>query len=187
MNRASNEAIFHDIVHLINDFKQYFISHNQPIYENPAPGNKKGGISTLEEKSLGCTQKGGTSNVTDVLKYADIVKTKGLSLLSGPGNDAVAATALAAAGCHIVLFTTGRGTPLGTMAPTVKIATNSDLHQRKQHWLDFDAGRLLTEGNLEGLADELMDYVLAVASGKQTRSEQLGFRDITIFKNGVTV
>ena len=187
MNRASNESIFQDIVHLINDFKQYFISHNQPIYENPAPGNKKGGISTLEEKSLGCTQKGGTSNVVDVLQYADIVKTKGLSLLSGPGNDAVAATALTAAGCQMLLFTTGRGTPLGTMSPTIKISTNSELYQRKQLWLDFDAGRLLTEGNMDALADELMDFVLAVASGKKTRSEQLGFRDITIFKHGVTL
>lgn len=187
MNRAINEAVFQNIVDLINDFKQYFIAHNQPIYENPAPGNKKGGISTLEEKSLGCTQKGGTSDVVDVLQYTDTVKAKGLSLLSGPGNDAVAATALAAAGCHMLLFTTGRGTPLGTMAPTIKIATNSDLYQRKQNWLDFDAGRLLTDGNIETLTDEFMDCVLAIASGKQTQSEKLGFREIAIFKNGVTV
>jgi altronate hydrolase len=187
MNRAVNETVFKNIVHLINDFKQYFIAHNQPIYENPAPGNKKGGISTLEEKSLGCTQKGGTSNVVDVLQYADIVKTKGLNLLSGPGNDAVAATALAAAGCQLLLFTTGRGTPLGTMAPTVKIATNSDLFQRKNSWMDFDAGRVLKAGELDNLANELLDFVMAVASGKQTKSEKLGFRDATIFKNGVTV
>ena len=187
MNRAVNETVFANIVHLINNFKQYFIAHDQPIYENPAPGNKKGGISTLEEKSLGCTQKGGTSDVVDVLQYADVVKTKGLSLLSGPGNDAVAATALAAAGCHLLLFTTGRGTPLGTMVPTLKIATNSDLFQRKSNWMDFDAGRLLSQEPLENLTNELFDLVLAVASGKQTRSEQLGFRDVTIFKNGVTV
>jgi len=187
MNRAVNETVFQNIVHLINDFKQYFIAHNQPIYENPAPGNKKGGISTLEEKSLGCTQKGGTSNVAAVLQYTDTVKTKGLNLLSGPGNDAVAATALAAAGCHMLLFTTGRGTPLGTMAPTIKIATNSDLFQRKNNWMDFDAGSLLTGGNIETLTDEFMDCVLAFASGKQTQSEKLGFREVAIFKNGVTV
>ena len=187
MNRAINETVFQNIVHLINDFKQYFIAHNQPIYENPAPGNKKGGISTLEEKSLGCTQKGGTSNVVDVLQYADTVKTKGLNLLSGPGNDAVAASVLAAAGCQLLLFTTGRGTPLGTMAPTVKIATNSDLFQRKSNWLDFDAGRVLSEGQLDSLANELLDFVMAVASGKQTQSEKLGFREVAIFKNGVTV
>jgi len=187
MNRAINETVFQNIVHLINDFKQYFIAHNQPIYENPAPGNKKGGISTLEEKSLGCTQKGGISNVAAVLQYTDTVKTKGLNLLSGPGNDAVAATALAAAGCQLLLFTTGRGTPLGTMAPTVKIATNSDLFQRKSNWLDFDAGRVLSEGQLDSLANELLDFVMAVASGKQTQSEKLGFREVAIFKNGVTV
>lgn len=187
MNRAINEEIFGKTVTLINDFKQYFVAYDQPIYENPSPGNKKGGISTLEEKSLGCTQKGGISEVVDVIGYADTVKNKGLNLLSAPGNDMVAATALAASGCHIVLFTTGRGTPLGTAVPTIKVATNSDIFKRKGNWMDFDAGQLLAGQSMEVLTDEFFDYVIAVASGKLTNSEIMGFREIAIFKNGVTL
>lgn len=187
MARASSREVFDKIVNLINDFKQYFMSYDQPVYENPSPGNKRGGISTLEEKSLGCTQKGGTSNVVDVLKYGDRVREKGFNLLNGPGNDAVAATILAAAGCHMILFTTGRGNPLGTMVPTVKISSNSDLYQKKPHWIDFDAGRLLAGNNLDSLAEELMDYILEVASGKATKAEHMGFKEIAIFKNGVTL
>lgn len=186
MNRAAGEEVFDKTVHLINDFKEYFKSHNQVVYENPSPGNKKGGISTLEEKSLGCTQKGGTSPVVDVLPYGGTVNVKGLNLLSGPGNDMVAATVLAAAGCQVILFTTGRGTPLGTVAPCVKVATNSDLFQRKGNWMDFDAGRLLSEPRTV-VVDEFFDYVLDVASGRRTRSEEMGFREIAIFKNGVTL
>lgn len=187
MNRAENKMVFDKTVKLINNFKEYFISYNQPIYENPSPGNKKGGISTLEEKSLGCTQKGGSCTVVDVLDYADTVKKKGLNLLSGPGNDMVAATALAAAGCHIVLFTTGRGTPLGTAVPTIKIATNSDIFKRKSNWMDFNAGKLLEGQTMDKLSDELMDYVIKVASGMPTKSEIMGFREIAIFKGGVTL
>ena len=187
MNRAVNEQVFDKTVHLINDFKEYFVAHNQTIYENPSPGNKKGGISSLEDKSLGCTQKGGTSSVVDVLGYGEQVKTKGLNLLSGPGNDGVATTVLAAAGCQIILFTTGRGTPLGTVIPTVKVATNSDLYNKKRNWMDFDAGRLLHGTSMEQLAEEFVDYIIEVASGRQTQSEKMGFREITIFKNGVTL
>ena len=187
MNRAKNQEIFEKTVKLINDFKEYFMGYNQPIYENPSPGNKKGGITTLEEKSLGCTQKGGTSNVVDVLEYAETIKQKGLNLLSAPGNDMVASTALAASGCQIILFTTGRGTPLGTAVPTIKIATNSDIFKRKSNWMDFDAGRLLNGESMEKLTDELMDCVLKVASGMATKSENMGFREIAIFKNGVTL
>jgi len=187
MNRAVNEEVFGKTVTLINDFKQYFINYDQPIYENPSPGNKKGGISTLEEKSLGCTQKGGTSEVVDVIGYADTVKHKGLNLLSAPGNDMVAATALAAAGCHIVLFTTGRGTPLGTTVPTIKVATNSDIFKKKANWMDFDAGQLLAGQSMEVVTEEFFDYVLEVASGKLTHAEIMGFREIAIFKNGVTL
>lgn len=187
MNRAVNRDVFEKTVRLINGFKEYFAAHNQTIYENPSPGNKKGGISTLEDKSLGCTQKGGTSSVTDVLDYGGLAKTRGLNLLSGPGNDGVATTVLAAAGCHIILFTTGRGTPLGTVVPTVKVATNSELFNKKRNWMDFDAGRLLAGMNMEQLTDEFVDYLLAVASGRRTQSEKMGFREIAIFKNGVTL
>jgi len=187
MNRAINQEVFDETVKLINDFKEYFMSYNQPIYENPSPGNKKGGITTLEEKSLGCTQKGGTSDVVDVLHYGDVVKKKGLSLLQGPGNDMVASTVLAAAGCHIILFTTGRGTPLGTAVPTIKISTNSDLFRRKSTWMDFDAGKLLSGEIMEKLTDELMDYVVNIASGQKSKAEEMGFREIAIFKNGVTL
>jgi altronate hydrolase len=174
-------------VKLVNDFKDYFMSYNQPIYENPSPGNKKGGISTLEEKSLGCTQKGGRSIVVDVLDYGESVTRKGLNLLNGPGNDAVAATALAAAGCHIVLFTTGRGTPLGTAVPTIKVATNSDLFRRKANWMDFNAGQLLEGQSMQAVTDEFFSYIVEVSSGRLSKSENMGFREIAIFKNGVTL
>lgn len=187
MNRAVNRDVFDKTVKLINDFKEYFMDYNQPIYENPSPGNKKGGITTLEEKSLGATQKGGTSDIVDVLDYGDTIKKKGLNLLSAPGNDMVASTVLAAAGCHIVLFTTGRGTPLGTLVPTVKISTNSDLYNKKSNWMDFNAGRLLSGETMENLADELMDFVIDIASGTKVKAEEMGFREIAIFKNGVTL
>ena len=187
MNRAQDEAVFTKTVKLINDFKQYFQAYNQPVYENPSPGNKKGGISTLEDKSLGCTQKGGRSTVVDVLAYGERVHTKGLNLLQGPGNDAVACTALAAAGCQVVLFTTGRGTPLGTAVPTVKVATNSELFRHKPHWMDFDAGQLLAGKTTAEVTDEFFDFVIAVASGQETKAEKMGFREIAIFKNGVTL
>lgn len=187
MNRAVDKETFDKIVKLINDFKAYFMAYNQPIYENPSPGNKKGGISTLEDKSLGCTQKGGTSLVKDVLSYGDRVKVKGLNLLSSPGNDMVATTALAAAGCHMILFTTGRGTPLGTVIPTVKIATNNDIFTRKNNWFDFDASPLLSGQSMAELTDEFFKQIVKIASGQWTKSEILGFRDIAIFKNGVTL
>ena len=186
MNRAVSRTVFDKTVSLINDFKHYFTAHNQVIYDNPSPGNKKGGISTLEEKSLGCTQKGGVSPVVDVLPYAGTVRKQGLNLLSGPGNDMVACTVLAAAGCQLILFTTGRGTPLGTAVPCVKVATNSDLFRRKANWMDFNAGRLLTEPRQQ-VVDAFYAHVLAVAGGRQTKSEAMGFREIAIFKNGVTL
>ncbi len=187
MNRAVNEQVFAKTVRLINDFKEYFQSHNQTIYENPSPGNKKGGISTLEDKSLGCTQKGGASDVTDVLDYGGTVRQKGLHLLNGPGNDMVACTGLAAAGCQMILFTTGRGTPAGTSVPTVKIATNSEIFRRKAGWMDFNAGRLLEGTTMEQLSEEFFDYCLEVASGKPTKAEKMGFREVVIFKDGVTL
>ena len=185
MNRAKDKTIFDKTVKLINDFKAYFKSYNQPIYENPSPGNKKGGISTLEEKSLGCTQKGGRSIVVDVLGYGESIKSKGLNLLNGPGNDAISATALVAGGCHIILFSTGRGTPLGTAVPTIKLASNSGLFNRKASWIDFDAGKLLAGYSLKELTEEFFAYLLEVASGRPTKTEDMGFRDIAIFKNGV--
>ncbi|WP_305768330.1 UxaA family hydrolase [Candidatus Epulonipiscium viviparus] len=185
MDRCESEEVFSKTVKLINDFKEYFISHNQVVYENPSPGNKKGGISTLEDKSLGCTQKAGKSKVVDVLEYGETAHKAGLNLLSSPGNDLVAATALAASGAQIVLFTTGRGTPFASPVPTIKISSNSALSNKKQKWIDFDCGKMATE-EVE-IGKELFEYVLAVASGKKVNSEILGIRDMAIFKQGVTL
>ena len=184
MNRCINAEIFEKTVALINDFKDYYTRYGQVIYENPSPGNKKGGITTLEEKSLGCVQKGGLSPVVDVLNYGDRLSKNGLSLLNGPGNDIVACTNLMAAGVHLILFTTGRGTPLGTAVPTVKIATNHALAQKKANWIDFDAAAVL-----EGcdLTEQLMEYVLRIASGEPAKNEDNGYEEISIFKDGVTL
>lgn len=187
MDRSESIDVFEDIVKLINDFKEYFLEHRQPIYENPSPGNKEGGITTLEEKSLGCTQKGGVSTVTDVLRYGEIIKKKGLNLLNSPGNDLVASTALGASGCHMVLFTTGRGTPFGSFIPTMKISTNSALYQLKPHWIDFNGGKLLEGKSMEDLTKEFVNYVVEVASGRYVNNEMNKFREIAIFKTGVTL
>ena len=188
MNRCVTREVFEKCVDMINGFKDYFVSHGQVVYENPSPGNKAGGITTLEDKSLGCTQKGGLSPVVDVLAYGDQLKKPGLNLLSGPGNDMVASTVLAAAGCQIVLFTTGRGTPFGTVVPTLKIATNSALAENKKNWIDFNAGQLLEGKSMEALADEFFDHILAVANGTvKAKNEVAGFQEITIFKDGVTL
>jgi len=188
MNRCESEIVFQKTVKLINNFKQYFISHKQEIYENPSPGNKAGGITTLEEKSLGCVQKGGTSAVTDVLDYGRRVNKKGLVLLDGPGNDIVSTTALTAAGCHIIIFTTGRGTPLGAFAPTLKISSNSELVKKKANWTDYDAGELLVGKSMKEAEQELWDLILSVAEGKtRTKSEINDYREFAIFKNGVTL
>lgn len=187
MNRCANKEVFDKTVDLINDFKNYFKSHNQTIYENPSPGNKKGGISTLEDKSLGCTQKSGSAIVKDVLAYGETVKTAGLNLLSAPGNDLVAATALAASGAHIVLFTTGRGTPFACPVPTMKISSNSRLAGKKDNWIDFNAGVVAEGENLDAAGQRLFDEVVAIASGKEVKSEIAGFHDLAIFKQGVTL
>ena len=184
MARAENESVFHDIVALINDFKAYYEKHGQVIYENPSPGNKAGGITTLEEKSLGCVQKAGSAPVVDVLDYGDTIRKHGLSLLNGPGNDLVAMTNLFAAGVHLILFTTGRGPPVGSGVPTVKIATNQALATKKASWIDFDASPTLEGADL---TDELFDYVLRVASGEETNNEIHGYKEISIFKQGVTL
>ena len=184
MQRCESREVFDKTVKLINDFKDYYTRHNQVIYENPSPGNKKGGITTLEEKSLGCVQKGGLSKVVDVLDYGDVLTKNGLSLLNGPGNDIVAITNLMAAGVHIILFTTGRGTPVGSSVPTVKIATNHSLAERKSNWIDFDASPTLTG---DPLTDELFDYVISVAEGRETKNEINDYREISIFKDGVTL
>lgn len=188
MNRCVNESVFNGTVSLINDFKEYYIKHDQVIYDNPSPGNKKGGITTLEEKSLGCTQKGGTANVASVLNYGDQVREPGLNLLQGPGNDIVAVTTLMAAGAQIILFTTGRGTPLGAPVPTVKISTNTALSEKKNNWIDFDAGRILSGSSMAEVTAELFQYIIRLASGEiSTRNEENGYREIAIFKNGVTL
>ena len=184
MQRCPTEELFNKTVDLINNFKDYFTRHNQVIYENPSPGNKKGGITTLEEKSLGCVQKGGLSEVVDVLDYGDVLTKNGLSLLNGPGNDIVAITNLTCAGVHMVLFTTGRGTPVGAPVPTVKIATNHDLAVRKSGWIDFDASSTLDGNDLTG---EFLDYVISVASGEETKNEINNYREISIFKDGIVL
>ncbi len=187
MERCESKEIFDKTVDLINDFKKYFIKHDQVVYENPSPGNKAGGITTLEEKSLGCVQKGGLSKVVDVLDYGDIAVKNGLNLLNGPGNDIVAITNLAACGAHIILFTTGRGTPVGSHVPTVKISTNSALADKKPTWIDFDAGVVLENGDMETTAKQLFNYILSVANGELTNNEKNGYREISIFKDGVTL
>lgn len=187
MNRAENPEVFEKTVHLINDFKNYFIDNKQPIYENPSPGNKAGGISTLEEKSLGCTQKCGTDKVKDVLKYGERLTTKGLNLLSSPGNDLVAATALGSAGCHLVLFTTGRGTPFGSFVPTLKISTNTPLYEKKPHWIDFNAGPIADGQPIKEVLEDFIPYLIEVAGGTPVNNEKYDFREIAIFKTGVTL
>ncbi len=184
MQRAENEDVFNKTVSLINNFKNYYVTHNQVVYENPSPGNKAGGITTLEEKSLGCVQKGGSSVVRDVLDYGDTIKANGLSLLNGPGNDIVAITNLTACGVHMILFTTGRGTPLGAPVPTIKVATNNALATKKSSWIDFDASPTLCGKDLD---KEFFEYVMAVAGGKETKNEEKNYREISIFKDGVTL
>ena len=187
MNRCATRELFDQTVVLINDFKEYYTSHNQVVYENPSPGNKDGGITTLEDKSLGCIQKGGRAVIHGVLKYGELVKARGLQLLEGPGNDIVSTTALTAAGAHLILFTTGRGTPLGAPVPTLKIASNSAMAGQKKGWIDFDAGRLLAE-DMADVADELMTMICEIASGvRKTRNEENGYREIALFKSGVTL
>ncbi|MCL1841323.1 MAG: altronate dehydratase family protein [Propionibacteriaceae bacterium] len=185
MERARDERVFTQIVELINGFKDYFTRHGSPISENPSPGNKQGGITTLEEKSLGCTQKSGTSPVVDVVGYGQRLRRPGLSLLQAPGNDLVSSTALGCAGCQIVLFTTGRGTPFGTFVPTVKISSNTALARRKPSWIDFDAGVVLDEPR-EQVVSRFTDLVLDIASGQPTRNELGGMSGIAIWKDGVT-
>jgi len=187
MDRARDEGVFNKVVHLINDFKEYFMAHGQPVYENPSPGNKEGGITTLEDKSLGCTQKAGSAAVMDVLRYGETIKSKGLNLLSAPGNDLVAASALASSGCQLVLFTTGRGTPFGSYVPTMKLSTNSELCRLKPHWIDFNAGTLVEYKSMDELLEEFIEYVVSVAGGEPVNNEKNDFREIAIFKNGVTL
>jgi len=186
MDRCANEEVFNKSVNLINDFKKYFMRHNQEVYENPSPGNKKGGITTLEEKSLGCIQKGGTSNVVDILKYGERAYKPGLNLLEASGNDIVTQTALTAAGAQVILFTTGKGNPLGAPVPTVKIPSNTDLYRRKSEWIDFNEGKLLEDKSMKELSQELFQFVVKVASGEIiTKNEKNGYREISIFKDGV--
>ncbi len=187
MNRCQDRSTFEKSVQLINDFKEYFIRQGMPVYENPSPGNKAGGISTLEEKSLGCTQKCGKSIVRGVLKYAEPLRVRGLNLLSAPGNDLVASTALGASGCQMVLFTTGRGTPFGSFVPTMKISTNTALSEAKPSWIDFNAGVLAQGERMEEVSARFIDYVLSVASGEAVNNEKHGIREIAIFKQGVTL
>lgn len=187
MARANDRPTFDKTVSLINDFKDYYMQHNLPVYENPSPGNKEGGITTLEDKSLGCTQKGGSSTVMDVLSYAQPLKVKGLNLLAAPGNDLVATSALGFSGCQLVLFTTGRGTPFGSFVPTMKISTNTALFTKKKNWIDFNAGQLLEGKTMDQLLEEFIQYIIEVAGGKKLRHEESGFKEIAIFKTGVTL
>lgn len=186
MARAKDEATFNEIVDLINDFKKYFKNHNQVIYDNPSPGNKAGGITTLEDKSLGCVQKGGSSKVNGVIDMGGKIKAKGLNLVSTPGNDLCAVTTIAASGCQMVLFTTGRGTPFGGFVPTLKIATNTALATKKENWIDFNAGDLVDKYTMDELLEKFLDLICDVASGKkQAKNEINDFREISIFKDGV--
>lgn len=187
MNRADSAQTFEHIVNLINSYKEYFMSYNQVVYENPSPGNKAGGITTLEEKSLGCIQKAGTSPIADVLSYGEVRKKDGVSLLYGPGNDMVSVTAMACSGAQLVLFTTGRGTPFGGFVPTVKISTNTPLFKKKPQWIDFNAGVLLENHTLDEVSDELVDKVIDIINGEKCQNEIHNCREIAIFKQGVTL
>lgn len=185
MKRCENEKVFNKCVNMINSFKQYFFSHNQECYENPSPGNHDGGITTLEEKSLGCIQKGGKAIITDILEYGEHCKKQGLNLLTGPGNDIVSTTNLTVAGANIIFFTTGRGTPLGAPVPTIKVSSNSRLAMRKRNWIDFNAGKLIESSDFENMTEEIFNLLIDIASSRQTKNEQNGYRDISIFKDGV--
>ena len=187
MNRAASEDVFEDTVRLINSFKEYFREYGQPIYENPSPGNKQGGITTLEEKSLGCVQKGGVQMVVGVLDYCERVERQGLNLLRAPGNDLVATSALALSGCQLVLFTTGRGTPFGAFVPTMKISTNTPLAKFKSSWIDFDAGALVEQTAADEVLNGLIDKVIATSNGERVRHEEVGAKELAIFKSGVTL
>lgn len=188
MNRAKDKETYKDLVNMVNNFKEYFKSHGQNIYENPSPGNKDGGITTLEDKSLGCIQKGGSSEVVDILDLGEQSYVKGLNLLNGPGNDQVSCTNLAASGCTLIVFTTGRGNPFGSVVPTIKMSTNTELADKKQNWIDFDAGKIISENkSFEDLRDEFIAYLIEIASGEQTNNEKYGFKEISIFKDGVTL
>jgi len=187
LNRCANKDLFDKASKMINDFKQYFLSNNQPVGENPSPGNKEGGITTLEDKSSGCVQKGGMAQVNGVLLYGERYTSNGLNMLCAPGNDLVSSTALTAAGAQLILFTTGRGTPFSVPAPTIKISTNSPLYNRKKNWIDFNAGVVLEGKSIDEVAEDLFDYVLEVASGKLTKSEINNSRGLAIWKNGVTL
>ena len=186
-DRCKDEAVFDKAVQMVEAFKRYFIRHGQVVYENPSPGNKAGGITTLEDKSCGCVQKGGSARIVDVLGYGEAVTRRGLNLLSGPGNDLVSTTALTAAGAHLILFTTGRGTPFGAPAPTVKISSNTALFQKKGSWIDFNAGTVAEGETLDAVGDRLLDLVLEAASGSPTKTELHGAREIAIFKDGVVL
>ncbi len=189
MNRAKDKFVYDKIVGMINNFKRYFLSHGQPVYENPSPGNKEGGLTTLEEKSLGAVQKGGSAMVSEVLDYGEQVSVRGLTLLYAPGNDGVSSTAMTAAGATMLLFTTGRGTPLGFPVPTVKISSNSTVFESKRNWIDFNAGAIV-EGitSIEELAGQLLDIIVKIASGEmQTKNEANGYKEIAIWKEGVTL
>lgn len=187
MNRAASEDVFEDTVRLINSFKEYFREYGQPIYENPSPGNKQGGITTLEEKSLGCVQKGGVQMVVGVLDYCERVERQGLNLLRAPGNDLVATSALALSGCQLVLFTTGRGTPFGAFVPTMKISTNTPLAKFKSSWIDFDAGALVEQTAADEVLNGLIDKVIVTANGERVKHEEVGAKELAIFKSGVTL
>ncbi|MDO5141610.1 MAG: altronate dehydratase family protein [Eubacteriales bacterium] len=187
LSRCVSSEVFDKATAMLNGFKAYFLSHNETVYENPSPGNKKGGITTLEDKSCGCVQKGGTAPIVDVIGYGDAVTVHGLNMLYGPGNDLVSATAMAAAGAHIVLFTTGRGTPFGAPVPTIKIASNSQLAAKKPGWIDFDAGTVADGEPIADAAKRLFELVLQIAGGRCSMNEQHGYREIAIFKDGVTL
>lgn len=187
LSRCVNREVFDKAVDVINNFKHYYVSHGQNVYENPSPGNKSGGITTLEDKSCGCIQKGGSAPLSDVIRYGEKVKTAGLTLLEGPGNDLVSATALTVAGAQLILFTTGRGTPFGAPAPTLKISSNSELSQKKPNWIDFNAGTIIEGESLSQAAERLYQLVLETASGRRINNELNGYREISIFKDGVTL
>ena len=181
--RAKNETVKNRIYEIINRYEDHFKNVGENVrFGNPSPGNKAGGISTLEEKSLGCIHKGGHSVINEVLEYAEEPTQKGLVIMDTPGNDMSSVAGLVAGGAQVVVFTSGRGTAIGhPLAPVIKITGNRDTYAAMEDNTDIDASPIIyTPGSLPKLGDDLMKEVFDVAKGKLTKAEVLGFTETAV-------
>lgn len=177
--RALSRATGEKLIGLIDWWQDYTARNHSSMDNNPSPGNKQGGLTTILEKSLGAAAKGGTTPLTGVFKYAEPITAKGFTFMDSPGYDPASVTGQIAAGCNLVCFTTGRGSAFGSKpAPTLKIATNSELAARMPEDMDVDAGDILTKGaSVEEKGQEIYRRLLQVASGARTKSEAQGLGD----------